>query len=142
MVRQSLLLLTAAALTGCGGDGKLAPVSGTVKLNGKPVADVEVMFQPVAGESVNAPGPAAVGVTDAEGRFTAKVIGEQKAGATVGKNQVMFSGRAAAEDFSEDGTKRGKPAVAIPPRYSLDSKIFFEVPKGGTTSADFDLKSP
>jgi hypothetical protein len=142
MPRLKLLPLLLAALLGCGGDGNVAPVSGTVKLNGKPVAGVEVMFQPVASEGVNVPGAAAVGVTDTEGRFTAKLIGEQKPGATVGKNQVMFSGRAAAEDFSEDGTKRGKPAVAIPPRYSLDSKIFFEVPRDGTATADFDLTSP
>ena len=142
MLRNIFCLFTAAALVGCGGDVKLAPVSGTVKLNGKPVAGVEVMFQPVAGETSNVPGPAAVGVTGDDGRYSVKVIGEQKTGATIGKNQVMFSGRAAAEDFSEDGSKRGKPAVAIPPRYSIDSKVFFEVPPGGTTTADFDLKSP
>lgn len=142
MTRLLFLTLLILTLPGCGGDGKLAPVSGTVKLNGKPVAGVEVMFQPVAGESVNDPGPAAVGLTDADGHYTAKVIGEDKSGATVGKNRVMFSGHAAAEDFSEDGTKRGKPAVAIPARYSLDSKVFFDVPPKGAAAADFELKSP
>jgi hypothetical protein len=128
-------------MNGCGGNEKLAPVSGVVKLNRKPVADVEVIFQPVT-ESVNAPGPAAFGVTGPDGRYTAKVIGEDKPGATIGKNQVSFSGRAAADDFSEDGKKRGKPAVSIPARYSTESKMTFDVPAKGTTTADFELKSP
>jgi hypothetical protein len=137
-----LMALAATALFGCGGDGKLAPVSGTVKINGKPVADVEVMFQPVAESATNAPGAAAVGVTGPDGRYAAKLIGQETTGATVGRNQVMFSGRANPADFSEDGRKRGKPAVSIPARYSLDSAIYFEVPPSGTTTADFDLKSP
>src|SRR4051794_10343025 len=86
-------------LVGCGGDDKVAPVSGIVKLNGKPVADVEVIFQPVAGEIANAPGPAAFGVTSADGRYSLKVVGEDKLGATIGKNVVRFSGRASAADF-------------------------------------------
>ena len=134
--------LAALVFGGCGGNDKLAPVSGTVKLNGKPVADVEVIFQPVAGETANAPGPAAFGVTDAEGHYKLKVVGEEKAGATIGKNVVRFSGRASATDFSEDGSKRGKPAVSIPARYGGDSKIDFDVPPRGATNADFELKSP
>jgi hypothetical protein len=145
MMQWSFFCCSTLALfvLGCGGNEKLAPVSGTVKLNGKPVADVEVIFQPVAGEAVNAPGPAAFGVTDAEGHYKLKVVGEDKAGATIGKNQVRFSGRASAADFSEDGTKRGKPAVSIPARYSGgDSKIEFDVPPKGSTAANFELKSP
>jgi hypothetical protein len=127
---------------GCGSNGKLAPVSGVVKLNGKPVADVEVIFQPTSGDSVSAPGPAAFGVTDAQGRYKLKVVGEDKLGASIGKNIVRFSARASAADFSEDGSKRGKPAVSIPAKYGGDTKIEFEVPSKGTSSADFQLTSP
>jgi len=130
------------ALVGCGGDGTLAPVSGVVKLNGKPVANVEVLFQPVVGDSTKSPGPAAFGVTDAEGRYSVKVVGESKTGATIGKNHVLFSGKAPVEDFSEDGKKRGKPAVSIPARYSNEAKMEIDVPRGGTKSADFELKTP
>jgi len=144
MMQRSFAFVCALVLfiVGCGGDGKLAPVSGVVKLNGKPVADVEVLFQPDAGDSAKPPGPAAFGVTDTEGRYKLKVVGEDKAGATIGKNLVRFSGRASAADFSEDGSKRGKPAVSLPARYGGDSKIDFDVPPKGTTAADFDLKSP
>jgi hypothetical protein len=136
-----LTLALTLSLGGCGGNEKLAPVSGVVKFNGKPVADIEVIFQPVT-ESVTTPGPAAFGVTGPDGRYTAKVVGEDKSGATIGKNQVLFAGRAPAEDFSEDGKKRGKPAVAIPARYSTESKIMFDVPAKGTNNADFELTSP
>lgn len=130
------------SLASCGGDGTLAPVSGVVKLNGKPVADVEVLFQPATGDSAKSPGPSAFGVTGPDGRYTVKVIGEAKSGATVGKNHVLFSGRVPAEDFSEDGKKRGKPAVSIPARYSNEAKMEFDVPRGGTNNADFELKTP
>src|SRR6185369_144373 len=106
MIPRSLIwiaLLAVLLFGGCSGNEKLAPVSGSVKLNGKAVADVEVIFQPIAGETANAPGPAAFGVTDAEGRYKLKVVGEDKAGATIGKNHVRFSGRASAADFSENG---------------------------------------
>lgn len=144
-MQWGVLFVVASAwlcLAGCGGDGKLAPVSGVVKLNGKPVADVELLFQPEAGDSTKSPGPPATGVTGPDGRYTLKVVGEAKTGATVGKNHVLFSGKASAEDFSEDGKKRGKPAVSIPPRYSNEAKMEFDVPRGGTSSADFELKSP
>jgi hypothetical protein len=144
MMQRYCVWTVALALSfgGCSGNGKLAPVSGVVKLNGKPVANVEVIFQPTSGESVSAPGPAAFGVTGADGRYTLKVMGEDKTGATIGKNVVRFSGRASAADFSEDGTKRGKPAVSIPARYGGDAKIEFDVPPKGTKSADFELTSP
>jgi hypothetical protein len=143
MMQRNWILFFGLVLSfaGCGGNEKIAPVSGIVKLNGKPAADIEVIFQPVT-ESVATPGPAAFGVTGPDGRYTAKVVGEDKPGATIGKNQVLFSGRAPAEDFSEDGKKRGKPAVAIPPRYSTESKMMFDVPAKGTNSADFELTSP
>jgi len=143
MLRNVVLFGTIfVGVNGCGSNENLAPVSGVVKLNGKPAADIEVIFQPIAEATSIAPGPAAFGVTGPDGRYAVKVIGEDKRGATVGKNQVMFSGRASAADFSEDGSKRGKPAVSIPARYSNESKIEFEVPAKGTTSADFELKSP
>jgi hypothetical protein len=132
----------ACLVSGWGGAGGIAPVSGVVKLNGKPVAGVELLFQPVTGDSLKSPGPAATGVTGADGRYVLKTIGEGKAGATVGKNHVLFSAKAPVEDFSEDGKKRGKPAVAIPARYSSDAKMEFDVPPGGTNSANFELKTP
>jgi len=130
------------AVLGCGGSGKVAPVSGVVKLNGKPAPDVAVNFQPVA-EATNAPGPSAFGVTGADGRYTAKLITGEGNGATVGKNIVRFSGYVPPDpDPNYDGPSKSKPKTNVPSRYSSDAAIEFEVPAKGTSSADFELRSP
>jgi len=132
----------AVAASGCGGHGKIAPVSGTVTLNGKPVADVAVTFQPMLVDGNINPGPSAFGVTGPDGRYTAKLVTTEEAkGATVGKNQVRFSAYVPV-DPNYDGPPKAKPTVQIPARYWSDSKIEFDVPAGGTSSADFQLTSP
>ncbi|HJQ80796.1 MAG TPA: hypothetical protein VJ828_12610 [Lacipirellulaceae bacterium] len=60
----------------------MAPVEGVVTLNGAPVADAGVLFKP-------AQGPFAMGVTDAEGRFTLTTANEE--GALIGDHQVAIS---------------------------------------------------
>lgn len=64
------LVLLGVTLGGCSGGGgsvpTLAPVSGTVTLDGKPLAGAAVSFVPQAGTE----GAGAFGTTDAEGRFT------------------------------------------------------------------------
>lgn len=144
MVLRSLLVggVLLSLSCGCGSQGNVAPVSGRILLNGKPVAEIAVTFQPIAQEGSNVPGPAAFGVTDADGRYTAKLITGESAGATVGKNQVRFSGYAAPTDMSEEGLAKAKPTVKIPPHYWYESKIEFDVPPKGTTTADFEIKSP
>jgi len=144
MMLRYLLGACAVAVVacGCGGDGKIAPVSGVVTLNGKPVADVAVTLQPIAAEGNNSPGPASFGVSGPDGRYTVKLVGEETRGATVGKNQVRFSAHAVPTDFSEEGLKKAKATVKIPSRYWYESKLEFDVPAEGTTSADFQLTSP
>jgi hypothetical protein len=129
------------AAIGCGGPGKVAPVSGVVTLNGKPVADVAVTFQPVATEGNNTPGTGAFGVTGPDGRYVAKLITGETTGATVGKNQVRFSAYVPV-DPNYDGPNKAKPKVNIPSRYWSESGIEIDVPSKGTSSADFQLTSP
>jgi hypothetical protein len=130
-------------LGGCGSEGKLAPVSGTVTLNGKPTAGIAVTLQPMATEENNTPGPSAFGVTDSNGRYTTTIVGpEKRAGATVGKNQVRFNAYIDPADILEDGSLKKKPNVQVPARYWSESKIEFDVPPKGTSSADFQLTSP
>lgn len=129
------------AMVGCGPSGKVVPVSGVVTLNGKPAEDVAVTFQPVAPDGTNVPGPSAFGISGADGRYTLKLMGEETKGATVGKNIVRFSAYVAT-DPNVDGPPKTKPKTNVPARYWSDSKIEFDVPAKGTSSADFDLKSP
>jgi hypothetical protein len=139
-----LLVFSAAALVlagGCGGDGKIAPVSGTVTLNGKPAPEVAVTFQPLSSTGSNVPGASAFGVTNADGRYSLKIMGEEKQGATVGKNVVRFSAYVPV-DPNSDGPPKTKPKVQIPARYWGESNVEFDVPPQGTSSADFQLTSP
>ena len=131
-----------ALVCGCGSGGKTAPVSGIVKLNGKPTADIAVTFDPVAPDGKNTTGTSAFGVTGADGRYTVKLIGTETKGATVGKNFVRFTGHTEFTDMSEEALNKAKPKVNIPIRYWSESKIEFDVPPNGSSSADFELKSP
>ena len=131
----------AVAAVGCGGQGKVAHVSGIVTLNGKPAPDVAVTFQPVVVDGNNSPGPAAFGVTGSDGRYVAKLITGEATGATVGKNQVRFSAYVPV-DPNYEGPPKTKPKVNIPSRYWSESGIEFDVPPKGTSSADFQLTSP
>lgn len=70
------LILSLSVCGGCGGGVKVVPVSGQVKLDGKPLAECAVMFTPVAR------GPVANGMTDAEGRF--HLATTNRSGAIVG----------------------------------------------------------
>ncbi len=67
--RVALGLLSTCFLAGCGGQHvKLVPVTGTVKIDGKPAANIMVMFAPsVVDESIVAPTSQAV--TDDSGEF-------------------------------------------------------------------------
>jgi hypothetical protein len=142
MVLRSVFTSTLLPLlVGCGSGGNVAPVSGVVTLNGKPTAGIAVSFQPVAKDGNMAPGPSAFGVTGPDGRFSAKIVGEERSGATVGKNQVRFCAYIDPADILEDGSVKKKPSVKVPARYWSESAMEFDVPPKGTSSADFELKS-
>ncbi len=67
-------------LVGCGDNSGLAPVTGRATLDGEPLVEAAVLFQPDGG------GVPATGVTDKDGKFEL-TTGELK-GAAVGKNGV------------------------------------------------------
>ena len=132
---------------GCGQSGvETVNVSGTVYLDGQPVEGVEVYF---ASEN-----HAGFGVTAADGTY------ELVQGAEPGENKLRFS-KVVNSEFNdpENGMDIGQlealamahgggpgvrlPGQMIPSKYSDPalSKIVFEVPDGGTGSADFRLTS-
>lgn len=134
-----------AALTGCGGGPKYAPVSGRVTLNDQPLAGFTVDFQPMA-SGKEPPGPGSTAITDADGRYTLRSqLDKGQAGAVVGKHQVRVWAPEGSQDRDAEGTpKKGKKSDRpfIPGRYHVNSELTFEVPPDGTTGADFALKSP
>ena len=91
--KHSLLIVsivTSFFVAGCSGNGyRIASVSGVVTLNGEPLREASVVFQPAAKGN---PGPPSSATTDDDGRFTLAFAGE-KPGAVVGKHVVIVSTR-------------------------------------------------
>lgn len=93
MARGSRLFLALVFLSGCGTSGPaLHPVSGTLTLDGQPLAAVTVNFFPVDQTQ-----PSSAGLTDAQGRFTVTAQNGE-AGAVAGKHKVVLSGGATSGD--------------------------------------------
>jgi hypothetical protein len=134
-----LVCVLGLGASGCGGS-KIATVSGIVTLDGKPLANATVSFQPISsGKDVN-PGLGSLGRTDDYGRYKLAIVGEGTGGALVGKHRVEISRHVKdATDPQSDriyGVKSLIPAI-----YNTKSELTFEVPSGGTTEANFELFS-
>lgn len=132
-------------LAGCGGGGSQSvPVSGTVTLDGKPIADVRVSFQPLAamlekkGPNSKDSGVGSFATTDKDGRYVLQLSDSDKKGAVVGHHLVRFSDKLA--ESNEDAGTTKAPKARFPGRYSSDP-LSFEVKPDGTDQANFDLNS-
>lgn len=125
-------LLLAPLLVGCGKSGPaLSPVSGRVTLDGQPVNEAQVVFQP---EKAGSP---SYGVTDKEGRYELGYKRGQN-GALTGAHTVRIQ---MDTEVLDDAGKPMMRAQLIPPRYNKDSALRQEVRAGGANKIDFDLKS-
>ena len=121
--------LLVVALTGCEDTGKVGYVSGTVKLDGTPLPDAFVTFQPRSGSP-------AMGVTDANGYYSLKLTADQT-GVEVGEHQVSIS--TFWIDTADDGTKTRR-AEKVPAKYNEESELVQKVDPGSQT-IDFELSS-
>ena len=125
-------VVLAICLGGCGGGGEELPelglVTGTVTLNGEPLPDVLVTFQPESGAQ------SSQGTTDEEGAYEI-IYGDFAAGiegAVLGSHTVTIV--------------QGDPANVpddekLPARYNMNSELKADV-QAGENSIDFDLKTP
>jgi hypothetical protein len=129
------------ALAGCGSGLKLAPVSGTVTVDGKPAASIAVNFTPLPGQAA---GPGSSAVTDAQGRFVLRTIGDKRhTGAVVGKHRVTLTESdpsLAGLPYEEAVAKARQRPPRLPPE-ARDGSLTFEVPPGGTSEAHFKFPS-
>jgi hypothetical protein len=123
-------------LTGCGSD--LASVSGTLTLDGKPLArtentNVTIMFYPESGS-----GAPAAAMTDESGQYELTTGSQQ--GVAPGKYVVTLS----ASQFDPPSPEGGPPGrrFLTPVRYASpgESELRADVEPGSNTF-DFDLKS-
>jgi hypothetical protein len=117
-------------LAGCG-SGNVAPVSGRVTIDGRPAVGVLVSFQPIGSADNQDPGPGSYGTTDEDGRYRLTQVVTNRPGAVVGPHRVSLR--------SPNGPP--KPDVVIPKEYNKESTLQYDVPKGGTTTADFEVKT-
>jgi hypothetical protein len=126
-------------LAGCGGVSyKTAPVSGQVKLDGKPLAKASVMFVPDTFPGNKETLPSSGALTDDEGHYTLMLnSGSKTNGAVVGKHKVIIVLGA------EVGANDTKPTFhkQLPEQYNRRTTLTCEVPAEGREDANFDLKS-
>lgn len=139
--------LSLSVAGGCGGKSdaglpKLVPVSGTVTLDGKPLAGAMVSFLPVGATR----GRMCYGATGADGRYEL-IYDDKHKGAPEGEFAVLCNKWVMpnGSDFPRDSKVSPMDSGArelLPPRYSLDgtSELKATVPAGGG-KIDFKLTS-
>lgn len=118
------------AFTGCGGKYSLAPVTGTVTIDGQPLADATVTFTPIG---TGADSPGSFGRTDQEGKFRLALVSDESDGALVGNHQVVIAKN--FESSSDVATPEERAKANLPPH-----DITFEVKSSGN-NAQINLES-
>jgi hypothetical protein len=131
------LLLVAACGCGSGSRG-LAPVSGVVTLDGKPLAGGTVSFQPKAPPGSTIAGKGSAAKCDADGRFMLATI-DDRPGAVIAEHRVAIWGPNRPQNAASDSAPVSPDMV--PAKYNFDSTLTFAVPSEGTDKANFDLTS-
>jgi hypothetical protein len=141
----------ACFLSGCTGSATdadygslgLVSVSGTVTLDGAPLAGALVQFETPEDRTYSS------GTTDSSGSYTLE-FNSERSGVLPGKKIVRIRGGGGDSDDSSAGTdeedsdapaaESTSAATAVPACYNTDSKLAAEV-TSSTTRFDFDLKS-
>lgn len=142
---RGLFIVAITITAGCGDKGpKMAPVKGTVTIDGKPAAGAKVAFYPTNNSRPSG------GVADASGNFElfTKTKGD---GALVGDHAVTVTllkpppaSKKPPPDYAIEGppVKINKSDWIVPEKYSVKetSGLTAQV-KAGTNDIKFDLKS-
>jgi hypothetical protein len=124
----SCYLVCVAIVVGCGGSTE--KVTGTVKLDGTPLPDAEVEFEPKGG------GRPSIATTDKDGRFTLQFTRDEE-GAMAGDYIVRIT--TATSEVVPDGEDIEIPEK-VPPKYNIESELEVTV-ESGENDFPFDLES-
>ncbi|UUO05449.1 carboxypeptidase regulatory-like domain-containing protein [Blastopirellula sp. J2-11] len=135
-----LICFTALALflqSGCAARSDrpdLGEVTGTVTLDGKPLADALLTFVPERGRS-------SFGATDEAGFYRLKYTGDFD-GAVLGQHKVVIESIVASGNHSDPSIERNNSAQVekIPRKYNTRSELKREV-VAGSNAFDFELTS-
>jgi len=125
----------------------IAAVSGKITVDGQPIADVIVTFEPIATDVSADQRSTSLGITGADGKYVIKGGGEQFNGALVGKHKVTLALKE-PEGMDEldpkynvrTEMKKLKNFKQFPKRYNASSELTFDVPANGSNQADFDIQ--
>lgn len=126
-----------AALVGCGDGGpELVAVSGKVTLDGKPVPNAIVTFNPTGAGGSNS-----LGKTDAAGNYRLE-FSQEKKGALVGEYAVdIVTKKISKADLPDDGSVVDESAfVAIPAKYRKRGTLTAKVEDRSNT-INFELST-
>ena len=125
-----LLTFSLVTFLGCGGKYKMAPVTGTITVDGNPLADATVSFTP---QAVGTESPASTGKTDQAGKYSLSLVIDGTNGAVVGKHQVVIA--KSFESSSDVATPEERSKATLP-----DHNLSYEV-KPKANQADFNLET-
>lgn len=127
MLPCELSIILLCVLFGCAGEAKDVPklgqVSGTVTMDGKPLADADLVFEPKSGSP-------SVGKTDKDGNYQL-AFNQDSIGAVIGQHTVRIS--KFGEPGSPDDTKN-----QISEKYGSKSTLTADV-VAGDNIVNFDL---
>ena len=125
------LVLLSVVTCGCGGV-KIVPVSGTVTLDGQPLAGAHISFEPVEGTITET----STATTDTDGRYDLECLSSGRMGAVPGTHRVLIT-TVSSDDYVDERSRL--PRDRVPPRYQ-DGSLTFEVQTNGNEDADFELR--
>ena len=120
---------------GCGKANPLdrRPISGRVTLNGVPLEEGSISFQPEQRGGVSS------GALITQGSYSIPAA----KGLPVGKYRVMISGSEPAAEQIPEGAMPGDtvslPEELIPPEYNVQSNQFIEVKEAGPYEYNYDI---
>ncbi len=136
MASLACLVLAGTLLTGCGSDGpKLAEVTGKVTVDGKPVPNAIVTFNPTAPGGSNS-----LGKTDSQGNYRLSFT-QDKRGAMIGEHEVeIVTKKMSASDMPDTGEAVSTEFVAIPAKYRKRGVLKATVENRSNT-INFELES-
>ena len=131
----ALMVGACLAVAGCGGEKEkgaqqLGAVTGTVTLDGTPVADATVTF-------TSEKNLTSMGTTDKAGKYTATF--GPNAGVVVGENTVKIT-VAVKQEHDENGQVKAGAGIVIPDKYNTATTLKVTV-KPGANTHDFPLTS-
>jgi hypothetical protein len=136
-----LIFSVLVAACGCSQQKEIAPVSGLITIDGKPLGGGSIVFQPLAAAGSANAGKGSGAFCDEAGRFQLRTL-DGRDGAVVGEHRVRIYGPRNQSAASPDSDKGGrKSSEIIPKKYNRDTQLTMTVPPDGITDATFNLTS-